>query len=104
MVLAVSYIHNKSFLYLELNILINNIFFITRKTVLTQNIIFILFQFTELKIYVDFLKNQCYKSFYINAWQVIINNAFCIPSTLSKEELHEVYIRNFLMIQVIIQF
>ncbi|XP_023312485.1 kinetochore-associated protein 1-like [Anoplophora glabripennis] len=55
--------------------------------------------YTELRTYVDFLKIHCYKSFYINAWQVIINNAFHIPNTLSKEELHEVYIKNFLMIQ-----
>ncbi|KAJ8923927.1 hypothetical protein NQ315_006703 [Exocentrus adspersus] len=55
--------------------------------------------YLELKTYVDFLKNQCYKSFYIKAWQVIIDNAFHVPNISSKEELHEIYVNNFLMLQ-----
>ncbi|KAJ8955863.1 hypothetical protein NQ318_005411 [Aromia moschata] len=54
---------------------------------------------TELKVYLDYLKNKCYKGFYVNAWQAVIDDAFNLPLALSEGELYEAYVNNFLMIQ-----
>nr|XP_023019428.1 kinetochore-associated protein 1 [Leptinotarsa decemlineata] len=53
----------------------------------------------ELKVYVDYLKDNCDKNYFIKAWQVIIENAFQQTKCLTDDELEEMCIKNFLMIQ-----
>ncbi|KAG5873673.1 hypothetical protein JTB14_013339 [Gonioctena quinquepunctata] len=53
----------------------------------------------ELKIYVDYLKEKFDKSYYVKAWQAIIEHAFQQPVYRTEDELEELCIKNFLMIQ-----